>query len=82
MTDKSRNTNARSLNRETLPQLRKRAVSSVQEGQSPGDVAKAPGITRAAMYNWLALYRNGGWGALDARKRGGRKPKLDGAKMR
>jgi len=29
------------------------------------------------MYGWLARYRNGGWAALDARKRGGRKPKLD-----
>jgi transposase len=29
------------------------------------------------MYGWLARYRNGGLAALDARKRGGRKPKLD-----
>lgn len=82
MAEKSRNTDARSLDRETLTELRKRAVSSVQEGQSPEDVAKALGVTRAAMYKWLALYRSGGWGALDAKKRGGRKPKLDGDKMR
>jgi transposase len=30
------------------------------------------------MYGWLARYRDGGWGSLDARKRGGRPPKLDG----
>jgi transposase len=30
----------------------------------------------------LALYRNGGWAALDARKRGGRKPKLDARAIR
>jgi transposase len=36
------------------------------------------GISRATMYNWLSLYRHGGWQALDAKKRGGRKPKLDG----
>jgi transposase len=41
-------------------------------------VAKAIGVTRAAMYGWLARYRSGGWEALDARKRGGRPPKLDG----
>lgn len=29
------------------------------------------------MYGWLAQYRDGGWGALDAHKRGGRPPKLD-----
>jgi transposase len=34
------------------------------------------------MYAWLALYRRGGWGALDARKRGGRRPKLDGKKLK
>ena len=28
------------------------------------------------MFGWLARYRRGGWGALDARKRGGCPPKL------
>jgi len=36
------------------------------------------GIARATMYGWLARYRDGGWGSLDVRKRGGRPPKLDG----
>jgi len=35
-------------------------------------------ISRATIYNWLALYRDGGWHSLEARKRGGRRPKLDG----
>jgi transposase len=69
---------ARRLDHKTLTELRKRAVGSVQEGQSPSNVAKALGVTRAAVYVWLALYRRGGWGALDARKRGGRPGKLDG----
>jgi transposase len=68
----------RKLDHKTLTELRKRAVGSVQDGQSPEVVAKALGINRASMYNWLALYRKGGWGALDAQKRGGKKPKLDG----
>jgi len=68
---------ARRLTHATLTELRKRGVSSVQDGQSPEIVAPALGISRATMYGWLARYRNGGWGALEARKRGGRKPKLN-----
>ena len=73
---------ARRLTHKTLTELRKRAVSSVQDGQSPELVAKALGINRVTIYGWLALYRNGGWAALDARKRGGRKPKLDAKAIR
>lgn len=72
---------ARRLDHKTLTELRKRAVSSVQEGQSPEIVAKALSINRVTIYGWLARYRNGGWGALDARKRGGRPPKLDAKAM-
>ena len=69
---------ARRLDHRTLTELRKRAVASVQEGQSPTDVARALGVTKAAMYGWLSRYRQGGWDGLDARKRGGRPAKLDG----
>ena len=68
---------ARRLDHKTLTELRKRGVSSVQDGQSPEIVAKALGINRVTIYGWLSRYRNGGLDALDARKRGGRKPKLD-----
>jgi transposase len=68
---------ARRLNHETLTELRKRAVTSVQEGQSPEVVARALQVSRQALYGWLARYRDGGWGNLDAKKRGGRRPKLD-----
>jgi len=69
---------ARRLDHHTLTELRTRAVHSVQEGQSPEIVAKALGIHRVTIYGWLARYRRGGWGALDAQKRGGRPPKLTG----
>ena len=72
---------ARNLNHQTLTELRKRGVSSVQEGQSPEVVAKALGINRVTIYGWLSRYRQGGWHALDAKKRGGRKPKLDGKSL-
>jgi transposase len=73
---------ARRLDHRTLTELRKRGVSSVQDGQSPEIVAKALGISRATMYGWLSRYRSGGLDALDARKRGGRKPKLDAKAMK
>ena len=75
-------TDARKLDHRTLTELRKRGVASVQEGQSPEVVAKALGINRVTIYGWLSRYRHGGWGALDARKRGGRRPKLDAKAMR
>lgn len=73
---------ARRLGHATLTELRKRGVAGVQDGQSPEIVASALGINRATIYGWLSRYRSGGWSALDARKRGGRKPKLDGKAMR
>jgi transposase len=73
---------ARRLNHKTLTELRKRAISSVHDGESPEVVARALGINRVTIYGWLARYRDGGWGALDAKKRGGRPPKLDGKALR
>lgn len=73
---------ARRLNHKTLTELRKRAVDSVHGGQSPEVVAQTFSICRATIYGWLARYRNGGWGALNAGKRGGRPPKLDGKAIR
>jgi transposase len=71
-------TDARKLDHKTLTELRKRGVASVQDGQSPEIVAQALGINRVTIYGWLSRYRHGGWDALDAKRRGGRTPKLDG----
>lgn len=73
---------ARGLTHDQLTELRKRAVGAVQGGESPEVVARAMGINRVTIYGWIALYRSGGWGKLDARKRGGRKPKLDAKAMK
>jgi len=45
-------------------------------------VARALGVGRSTLYGWLALYRHGGWGALEARKRGGRRPTLSGPALK
>jgi len=75
-----RNNDARRLTHGELTELRKRGVSAVQDGQPATLVAKVLGVQKSTLFGWLALYRRGGWDALDARKRGGRPPKLT-AKM-
>ena len=72
----------RKLKHEVLTEFRKRAVARVQSGESPEIVVRAMGFSRACIYNWLAMYRAGGWDALDARKRGGRPRKLNGRIIR
>lgn len=71
-----RENDARRLTHNELTELRKRGVSAVQDGQPPKLVAKVLGVQRSTLFGWLSRYRRGGWGALDARKRGGRPPKL------
>lgn len=75
-----RNTDARRLTHKELTELRKRGVSAVQDGEKATLVAKVLGVQKSTLFGWLARYRRGGWDALDARKRGGRPPKLT-AKM-
>lgn len=72
------NTDARALDHATLTDLRKRGVAAVQSGEDPAHVADVLGVNVRTVFRWLAQYRRGGWGQLDARKRGGRPPKLDG----
>ena len=72
---------ARRLNRQSLTELRRRAVASVQDGHAPDEVADILGVSRASVFGWLSLYRGGGWDGLDARKRGGRPRKLTGPQM-
>jgi transposase len=75
-------TDARKLTHKELTDLRIRGVKAVHGGESPYHVAKVFGVTPQAVYNWLSLYRSGGWDALNAAKRGGRKPKLDSKAMK
>lgn len=67
---------ARALSHETLEAIRIRAVQRVQAGESPEVVIKALGFSRACIYNWLAMYRSGGWAALKARVLHGRPKKI------
>jgi len=73
---------ARRLTHKELTDLRHRAIHAVHAGESPEVVARVMGVSRQALYGWLARYRLCGWVALDARKRGGRPRKLSGSAWR
>src|SRR5271166_2773808 len=75
-------TDARALDHATLTDLRKRGVAAVQSGEDPAHVAEVLGVNIRTVFRWLAQYRRGGWSKLDARKRGGRPPKLDGSALK
>jgi transposase len=77
-----RQNDARQLSHDILEDMRRRAVMAVQEGQSPEAVGKAFGLNRTTIYDWLAQYRHGGWGALKAKPLAGRPPKLNGKQMK
>jgi transposase len=76
-----RDDDGRKLDHKTLEQLRIRAVRQVEQGAHPEDIAAALGMTRAAVYGWLAKYREGGLEALKAKPVPGRPPRLSGAQL-
>ncbi|MFA5183803.1 MAG: IS630 family transposase [Syntrophales bacterium] len=75
-------TDARKLKRDQLTDLRRRGVTAVQDGESPPMVARILGVGVSTVFGWLAKYRAGGWDALRANRRGGRRPKLDAAQLK
>src|SRR5918911_2895382 len=76
-----REDDGRKLDHTTLEQLRIRAVRQIEQGAHPADIATALGLTRAAVYAWLAKYREGGLEALKARPVPGRPAKLQGYQL-
>lgn len=72
----------RKLNRDTLEEIRIRAVKCVEAGESPEVVINALGFHRGQIYEWLALYREGGIEGLKRKKAKGRAPKLKGQQLK
>lgn len=54
----------------------------VQSGTSPTEVARQLKVGTTSIFNWLAKYRKGGWGALRTGARSGRPRKLDGTRLK
>lgn len=79
--DMAKKTDLRRLTHEQLAEFRRQAVAQVQSGISVDEVSHVMGVSRRALFDWLSLYRSGGWDALNASKRGGRKRKLDAKAM-
>lgn len=77
-----RENDARKLDHKTLEEIRIRAVQRVQAGEGPEVVIRALGFSRCCMYNWLAMYRAGGWDALKAKALTGRPRLITGAQMK
>ena len=76
-----RKNDGRKLDHKTLEALRLRTVGQVQAGASPEKQAQALGLRRSTIYNWLALYRSGGWDALKAKPLAGRPKKISGSQL-
>ena len=72
----------RRLSPEQQEEIRRRAVSMVQAGTTPTEVASQLMVSPGSVFNWLARYRQGGWQALRTGSRSGRPRKLAGAQMK
>jgi transposase len=71
----------RSLDHATLESIRLQAVAEVRRGASPAQVAQHWGMSRSAVYAWLAQEAAGGVSALRAKPVPGRPTALDGSQV-
>jgi len=77
-----REDDGRKLDHATLEAMRIRAVKRIEAGARVEDVATALGLSRSAVFGWMAAYREGGEQALRAKPVPGRPRKLSGAQLR
>ncbi len=77
-----RENDGRRLDHKTLEEIRMRVVKQVEAGESPEKIISALGFAKSTVYNWIAKYREGGMGALEAKPLYGRPTKLTGAQIR
>ena len=77
-----RDDDGRKLDHATLEAMRLRAVKRIEAGARVEDVASSLGLSRSAVFAWMAAYREGGERALVAKPVPGRPPKLSGTQLR
>jgi transposase len=77
-----REDDGRRLDHATLETIRLQAVRAVADGERPAAVAKRLGMSRTAVYGWLAQVRAGGPEALAAKPIPGRPPLLSDPQVR
>jgi transposase len=70
----------RKLSSKEIQDIRIEVVKRVQSGETPTEVARDKGLYTCRVFEWLALYRSGGWDSLKVKKGsgGGRRKKLSG----
>ncbi len=61
---------ARTLSPAAQEDQRRKAIIAWHEGKSKSEVARLFGVSREAVYQWIARYEQGGAAGLSARKRG------------
>jgi transposase len=73
----------RTLDHQTLEEIRRTAVERVQQGEAPSVVIASYGFCRTTIYKWLRLVkREGGGDPLRSRPATGRPPKLTAKQAR
>ncbi len=76
-----REDDGRKLDHATLEAIRLQAVRAVEAGERPAVVARTLGMSRSAVYAWLAQARTGGPEALRAKPIPGRPRELSAAQV-
>ena len=72
---------ATSLSRKEAERRRLRGTALLDQGRSQSEVARALGVTAAAVCQWVKARREGGAQALKAKPPSGRPPKLDAKQL-
>jgi transposase len=72
----------RKIDHAKLEELRFAAIKAVHEGKTPTEAARLVGVDVRRVFEWMALYRAGGWDSLRAKRATGRPRKISAKQMK